>query len=61
MTVQRRVVADVVSGENLHLTADEVHEHATRALPDISRAIVDNTLNELVSMGEVAQVVSSRP
>lgn len=57
LTAQRRVVAEALAGDNLHLTADEVHERAQIRLPEISRATVYNTLNELVSMGEVAVVV----
>lgn len=57
LTTQRRVVAEALTGENIHLTADDVHERAARTLPDLSRATVYNTLNELVAMGEIAEVV----
>ena len=56
LTPQRRVVAEVLVGEHLHLTAEQVHERAQPRLPEISRATVYNTLNELVAMGEVAEV-----
>ncbi|OKK17571.1 Fur family transcriptional regulator [Streptomyces sp. CB00455] len=56
MTSQRRVVAEVLDGEHVHLTADEVHARAVRLLPEISRATVYNALGELVSLGEVAEV-----
>ncbi|MFC8079646.1 Fur family transcriptional regulator [Streptomyces sp. NPDC057307] len=56
MTSQRRVVAQVLDGDHVHLTADEVHTLATRLLPEISRATVYNTLGELVSIGEVMEV-----
>ncbi|MFE9405177.1 Fur family transcriptional regulator [Streptomyces sp. NPDC006530] len=56
MTSQRRVVAEVLNGEHVHLTADEVHVRAARLLPEISRATVYNTLGELVSLGEVLEV-----
>ena len=56
MTSQRRVVAEVLDGEHVHLTADEVHARATQRLPEISRATVYNTLGELVSLGEVIEV-----
>ena len=49
MTAQRRVVAEVLDGEHVHLTADEVHARAVAKLPEISRATVYNTLGELVS------------
>ncbi|WP_329454813.1 Fur family transcriptional regulator [Streptomyces sp. NBC_01497] len=56
MTAQRRVVAQVLDGDHVHLTADEVHVHAARLLPEISRATVYNTLGEMVSLGEVMEV-----
>ncbi|AZS76925.1 transcriptional repressor [Streptomyces lydicus] len=58
MTAQRRVVAEVLDGEHIHLTADEVLAHATARLPEISRATVYNTLGELVSLGEVIEVAT---
>jgi Fur family ferric uptake transcriptional regulator len=58
MTSQRRVVAEVLDGEHVHLTADEVHARATQRLPEISRATVYNTLGELVSLGEVLEVAT---
>ncbi|MFF7632707.1 Fur family transcriptional regulator [Kitasatospora sp. NPDC008050] len=56
LTAQRRVVAEVLDGEHVHLTADEVHARAVGLLPEISRATVYNTLGELVSLGEVLEV-----
>ncbi|KJK53392.1 Fur family transcriptional regulator [Streptomyces sp. NRRL F-4428] len=56
MTSQRRVVAEVLDGEHVHLTADEVHARAALRLPEISRASVYNTLGELVTLGEVAEL-----
>lgn len=56
MTTQRRVVAEVLSGEHVHLTADEVHALAARRLPEISRATVYKTLGEMVALGEIGEV-----
>ncbi|MFG2402215.1 Fur family transcriptional regulator [Streptomyces lydicus] len=58
MTAQRRVVAEVLDGDHIHLTADEVLARATIRLPEISRATVYNTLGELVSLGEVIEVAT---
>ncbi|MBM4796079.1 transcriptional repressor [Streptomyces sioyaensis] len=58
MTAQRRVVAEVLDGEHVHFTADEVLARATARLPEISRATVYNTLGELVSLGEVVEVAT---
>lgn len=55
LTAQRRVVAEVLDGEHVHLTADEVHARAAARLPEISRATVYNTLGELVGLGEVLE------
>ncbi|WP_415951947.1 Fur family transcriptional regulator [Streptomyces sp. KLOTTS4A1] len=60
MTAQRRVVAEVLDGKHVHLTADEVHARAAERLPEISRATVYNTLGELVSLGEVLEVATDR-
>lgn len=56
LTAQRRVVAEVLQGEHVHLTADEVYLRAVARLPEISRATVYNTLKELASLGEVLEV-----
>jgi Fur family ferric uptake transcriptional regulator len=56
LSPQRRVVAEVLVGEHVHLTAEQVHDLARDRLPEISRATVYNTLNELVALGEVGVV-----
>ncbi|MGW6685079.1 Fur family transcriptional regulator [Streptomyces sp. NPDC054961] len=58
MTSQRRVVAEVLDGDHVHLTADEVHARAVKRLPEISRATVYNALGELVSLGEVVEITT---
>jgi Fur family transcriptional regulator, stress-responsive regulator len=56
MTPQRRVVAEALAGEHVHLTAEEVYQRAVARLPEIGRATVYNTLGELARMGEIAEV-----
>lgn len=56
LTAQRRVVAEAMAGVHVHLTAEEVLERASERLPEISRATVYNTLNELAKLGEIAEV-----
>lgn len=56
LTAQRRVIAEVMTGEHVHLTADDVFERARAILPEVSRATVYNTLNELVGMGELLEM-----
>ena len=58
VTAQRRVVAEVLAGEHVHLSADEVLERASVLLPEIARTTVYNTLAELVALGEVTEVSS---
>jgi len=53
MTAQRRAVAQALSEPDLHVTAEEVFDRAAAILPEISRATVYNTLNDLVALGEV--------
>ena len=55
MTPQRRVIAEVLAGDHVHLTADEIHEQAVARLPEISRATAYKALTEMVALGEVAR------
>ncbi len=56
LTAQRRVIAEAMSGEHVHATADEVLGRARAALPEVSRATVYSTLSELVSLGELLEI-----
>ncbi len=56
MTPQRRVIAEVLAGDHVHLTADEIHAQAIAKLPEISRATAYKALTEMVALGEVAVV-----
>jgi len=58
VTPQRRAVAEVLDGVHVHLTAEAVHDAAQKRVPEISLATVYNTLNELVTMGEVLEVAT---
>lgn len=58
LTSQRRVVAEVLHGDHVHLSAEAVHGLAQQRLPEISLATVYNTLNELVALGEVQEVAA---
>jgi Fe2+ or Zn2+ uptake regulation protein len=60
LTPQRRVVAEVLHGEHVHLSAEAILGRAQALLPEISLATVYNTLNELVAMGEVLEVSTGR-
>lgn len=56
LSAQRRAVAEVLVGPHVHLSAEEILDRARRRLPEVSRATVYNTLNELVAMGELGEV-----
>jgi Fur family transcriptional regulator, stress-responsive regulator len=56
LTAQRRVIAEVMTGEHVHLAADDVFERARAMLPEVSLATVYNTLGELVEMGELLEI-----
>jgi Fe2+ or Zn2+ uptake regulation protein len=56
ITAQRRAIAEVLQGEHIHLTADQVYERAIARLPEISRASVYNALNELRDLGEILEI-----
>jgi Fe2+ or Zn2+ uptake regulation protein len=56
LTAQRRIIAEALEGAHVHFTADEVFERASARLPEISRATVYNTLNQLHALGEVREI-----
>jgi Fur family transcriptional regulator, stress-responsive regulator len=56
LTPQRRAIASGLDGAEVHLTAEEVLAAARRTVPEVSMATVYNTLNELVSLGEVREL-----
>ncbi len=57
VTPQRRVVAEVLAGEHVHFTADDVCDRAVARPLEISRATMYNTLKELADLGEVLEVM----
>src|SRR5680860_1511097 len=62
MTSQRRVIAEVFDtprhrGEHVHLTADQVLASARASLPEVSLATVYNTLNDMVAIGALLEVL----
>ena len=56
ITAQRRALASVLHGPNVHLTADEIFDRARHELPEISRATVYNTIHELTRLGELLEL-----
>ena len=60
ITPQRRAVIGALEGEHVHLSAEQVHAAARRAVPEVSLATVYNTLNELVSHGRDQRAPAGR-
>lgn len=60
LTAQRRVIAEALTGDHVHLTADEVLASARSRLPEVGRATVYATLSELVALGELTEVSADR-
>ncbi|MCW2952663.1 MAG: Fur family transcriptional regulator [Conexibacter sp.] len=61
-TPQRRAILAVFRGGAAeHLSADEVHAHASQALPDLSRGTVYATLAEFTETGLIAAVGTAEP
>jgi Fur family transcriptional regulator, stress-responsive regulator len=50
LDVTRRVIAEAMGVDHLHLTAEEVLERARGRLPEVSPTTEYNRHNELVSM-----------
>lgn len=56
VTPQRRAIIQVLLEDCSHPTAEQVFVHVRRAMPDISRATVYNTLHELVEIGTLQEL-----
>lgn len=56
ITPQRRVILDLLAGDDSHPTAEQVYQRVLEVMPDISRTTVYNTLRELSDMGELTPV-----
>lgn len=56
LTVQRRVVLDVMLDEHSHPTADQVYEQVRRRIPSISRTTVYRILDTLVQLDLVTRI-----
>jgi methylated-DNA-[protein]-cysteine S-methyltransferase len=61
VTPQRRAILSAFTSSGDHLGADDVLGRARRALPEVSRATVYNTLSELVQAGVLQVFGSTEP
>lgn len=56
MTPQRRAILEVLTGDALHPTAEQIYGLVKERLPDISLATVYNTLRELSDINEICEL-----
>lgn len=62
VTPQRRAILEAFTGApEEHLSADEVHARANRAVPELGRGTVYATLAELTELGLLAAIGSPEP
>lgn len=55
LTVQRRVVLEVVLSREDHPTADQIFDDVRRRIPDVSRTTVYRVLDTLVQIGVIGK------
>lgn len=56
VTPQRRIILELLNGDESHPTADEIYQRVLAVMPDISRTTIYNTLRELVALGALTEV-----
>lgn len=56
ITPQRSLMFELLHGNTSHPSADAIYDEARRVMPNISLRTVYQTLNDLVSMGEIDQI-----
>jgi methylated-DNA-[protein]-cysteine S-methyltransferase len=62
VTPQRRAILDAFTGRrDEHLSADEVHARANRAIPELGRGTVYATLAEMTELGILSALGSPEP
>lgn len=56
MTVQRRMIKDVIMGSKRHMTADEIYSLARERMPGIAIGTVYRNLGLMVEAGEIMRI-----
>ena len=56
LTPQRRLIIDILLHDRTHPTVEEVYRKVLATMPEVSRTTVYNTIREMLSLGEVAEV-----
>ncbi len=56
LTPQRRLIIEILLSDRSHPTVEDVYRRVLESMPEVSRATVYNTIREMLSLGEVAEV-----
>lgn len=56
ITPQRRAILELLTQDDSHPTAEEIYQRVLSVMPDVSRTTVYNTIHELLTLGELAEV-----
>lgn len=56
ITPQRRAIFELLAQDDTHPTAEEIYQRVLAVMPDVSRTTVYNTIHELLTLGELAEV-----
>ncbi len=55
LTPQRRLIIGILLEDRSHPTVDEVYRKVLKAMPEVSRTTVYNTIREMMNLGAVAE------
>ena len=56
ITPQRRVILELLAGDDSHPTAEQIYQRVLSIMPDVPRTTVYNTFRELSDLGELTLV-----
>jgi len=56
LTPERKLIIELLYGDKSHPYIDEIHQRAKQHMPDISKAMVYNTISELETFGEIEKL-----
>jgi len=56
ITPQRRVILELLAGDDSHPTAEQIYQRVLSIMPDVSRTTVYNTLRELSDLRKAGAV-----
>lgn len=56
LTPERELIIQLLQDDSSHPSIDEIHQRAKQHMPDISKAMVYNTISELETFGEIEKL-----